>query len=211
MQPGELGGDRDDVDRHVRPWRLGRVRTRGSAHSALLSKRSRRGSAPAVAPRSAPTAARPSSDSCAGTWTPIVTSRSPRGPSRGGGPRPRTPKVRPFGVPGGTRTVTGAPDSVGTLTSAPRTASSNVTGTVTVTLLPDRPKTGWAATFTTTYKSPGEPPFSPFAPLPVSLIRWVSLTPAGILAWMVRSDSPRPEPLQAGHGSSTTIPRPRQE
>src|SRR5579875_3442597 len=108
------------------------------------------------------------------------------------------------------RTVTGAPRWDGTLTSAPSAASGTVTGTVTVRLSPERPNTGWGFTCTRTYRSPAGPPRSPGAPLPLSLIRCPSATPAGMRAWMVRVDIARPLPLQVGHGSSTTSPRPRQ-
>src|SRR6201996_5812883 len=125
-------------------------------------------------------------------------------------PLPRTRKVRPFGVPAGILTVTGAPLWAGTLMSAPSAASGTVTGTVTVRLPPDRPKTGCGVTCTRTYRSPAGPPRSPGAPLPLSLIRCPSATPAGIRAWMVRVLAACPLPLHDVHGSSTTIPRPRQ-
>ena len=102
------------------------------------------------------------------------------------------------------------PLSDGTLISAPSAASANVTGTVTVRLWPDRPNTGCGATCTRTYRSPAGPPRSPGAPLPLSLIRWPSPTPAGIRAWIVRVLIARPLPEHSGHGSSTTRPRPRQ-
>src|SRR6201996_4763947 len=125
-------------------------------------------------------------------------------------PLPRTRKVRPFGVPAGIFTVTGAPRCDGTLMSAPSAASGTVTGTETVRLPPDRPNTGWGVTCTRTYRSPAGPPRSPGAPLPRSLIRWPSATPAGIRAWMVRVLAAWPLPLHEVHGSSTTSPRPRQ-
>src|ERR1700759_4048653 len=71
-------------------------------------------------------------------------------------PLPRTRKVRPFGVPAGILTVTGAPLWAGTLMSAPSAASGTVTGTVTVRLPPDRPKTGCGVTCTRTYRSPAD-------------------------------------------------------
>ncbi len=64
-------------------------------------------------------------------------------------------------------------------------------------------------TCTRTYRSPAGPPRSPGAPLPLSLIRWPSATPAGMRAWMVRVLIARPLPEHTGHGSSTTSPRPR--
>src|ERR1039457_627554 len=107
------------------------------------------------------------------------------------------------------RTLTGIPRCEGTLTSAPRAASGKVTGTVTVRLWPDLPKTGCADTCTRTYRSPAGPPRSPGAPFPLSLMRWPSPTPAGMRAWMVRLLIARPLPEQTGQGSSTTSPRPR--
>src|SRR5215470_6142454 len=107
------------------------------------------------------------------------------------------------------RTLTGMPRCDGTLISAPSAASGNVTGTVTVRFEPDRPNTGCGVTCTRTYRSPAGPPRSPGAPLPLSLIRCPSATPAGIRAWIVRVLMARPLPEQSGHGSSTTRPRPR--
>src|SRR5690348_3760783 len=98
----------------------------------------------------------------------------------------------------------------GTLMSAPSAASVNVTGTVRVRLCPLRPNTGCADTCTRTYRSPAGPPRSPGAPLPLSLIRCPSPTPAGMRAWMVLVLIARPLPEHTGHGSSTTSPRPRQ-
>src|SRR6202012_2249825 len=123
-------------------------------------------------------------------------------------PLPRTRKVRPFGVPAGIFTVTGAPRCDGTLMSAPSAASGTVTGAETVRLPPDRPNTGWGVTCTRTYRSPAGPPRSPGAPLPRSLIRWPSATPAGIRAWMVRVLAAWPLPLHEVHGSwKAKLPR----
>src|SRR5215469_1292890 len=137
---------------------------------------------------------------------------SPAVPSLRRTPLPRTRNVRPPGVPAGIRRLTGIPPSDGTLISAPSAASVNVTGTVIVRFVPERPKTpcGCGLTCTRTYRSPAGPPFSPRAPLPASLIRPPSSTPAGILAWMVLVLMARPLPEQVSHGSSTTSPRPRQ-
>src|SRR5579875_377628 len=182
-----------------------------AAQISLARRRSSSlGSSPAVASRSSSRALRPLLDTCVGTSTWTVTSRSPVVPSLRRTPLPRTRDTRPFGVPGGIRTVTGAPRCVGTLISAPRASSVIVTGTVTVRLSADRPKTGCGRTCTRTYRSPAGPPRSPGAPLPRSLIRWPSATPAGMRAWMVRVLGARPLPLQDAHGSSTTRPRPRQ-
>src|SRR6202451_1506533 len=98
------------------------------------------------------------------------------------------------------------PPCVGTLISAPSAAS----GSVMVRLCPDLPNTECDSTCTRTYRSPAGPPRSPGAPLPLSLIRWPSATPAGMRAWIVLVLIARPLPEQTGHGSSTTSPRPRQ-
>src|SRR5436309_4423335 len=61
-----------------------------------------------------------------------------------------------------------------------------------------------------TFKSPGGPPFTPGSHLPRRRIFVPSLTPAGIFTvyrFVLRS---RPEPWQRGHGSSITVPLPRQ-
>src|SRR5579864_5023460 len=108
------------------------------------------------------------------------------------------------------RMLTGIPRCDGTLISAPRVASANVTGTLMVRLCPDRPNTGCLSTWTLTYRSPAGPPRSPGAPLPLSLIRWPSATPAGMRAWIVLVLIARPLPEHTGHGSSTTRPRPWQ-
>ena len=65
-------------------------------------------------------------------------------------PLPRTRKVRPLGVPAGIFRVTGAPESVGTLISAPSAASSKETGTSRVRLSPLRPKSRCGETLTVT-------------------------------------------------------------
>src|ERR1700761_8328610 len=173
---------------------------------------SSRGSAPAVA------ILRSSSSSAVlalllrscGTVTSTVASSEPSVPSLRRTPRPGTRNTFPLGVPGGIRTVTAGPRWVGTLISAPSASSVMVTGTVTVRLSPLRPKTSCGLTCTLTYRAPALPPCSPGAPLPGSRMRCPSATPAGIRAWMVRELIARPLPLQDGHGSSTTRPRPRQ-
>src|SRR5712691_1748878 len=176
--------------------------------SLARTRSSSRGSWPAVASRRSSMALRALLFRSFGTITSTVTSMLPVVPSLRRTPVPRTVKVRRFGVPGGIRMVTGAPRCEGTLTSAPRVSSANVTGTVTVRLAPDRPNTGCGFTCTRTYRSPVGPPRSPGAPLPAILIRWPSATPAGIRVWMVRELIARPLPEHSGHGSSTTRPRP---
>ena len=93
--------------------------------------------------------------------------------------------------------------------SAPSDASANVTGTSSVRLLPARPNSRCGLTETDTYRSPAAPPFSPAAPLPLSLMRWPSFTPAGIRTCIVLAERPRPDPSQSGQGVSTIRPRPR--
>src|ERR1700729_4448302 len=171
---------------------------------------SSRGSASDVAMRRSSSAARAFLFRSCGTTTSTVTSSAPSVPSLRRTPRPATRNTCPFGVPGGTRTVTAAPRCVGTLISAPSASSGIVTGTVTVRLSPARPNTACGVTWTRTYRSPGLPPCLPGAPLPGIRIRWPSATPAGMRAWMVRELIARPLPLHDGHGASTTRPRPRQ-
>src|SRR5581483_11567879 len=179
-------------------------------HHICFARRSRSslGSSPAVASRKVVSASLAAPFRFCGTCTDTVTSRSPVVPSERRAPLPRTRKVRPFGVPAGMRTLTGTPRGEGTLISEPSVASGNVTGTVTVRLSDERPNTGCGATCTRTYRSPFGPPRSPGAPLPLSLIRWPSVTPAGIRVATVRVLGARPLPEHAGHGSSTTSPRP---
>src|ERR1700733_7614530 len=176
--------------------------------SFARSRRSSRGSWPAVASRRSSTALRALPFRSFGTMTSTVTIRLPVVPSLRRTPLPATRNFLPFWVPGGIRTVTGAPRCEGTLTSAPRVSSVNVTGTVTGRSEPERPNTGCGFTCTRTYRSPAGPPRSPGAPLPGILIRWPSATPAGMRVWMVRELIARPLPVQAGQGSSTTMPRP---
>src|SRR3954447_5600424 len=156
VQPGELGGHADHVDRHVGSGGAD-PGPHPAAHDAppgRAANRLARRSVPLVASRNASTAARAFSSSAAGTCTSTVTIRSPAEPLAGPlvcvTPRPRTRKLRPFGVPAGIFRVTGAPSSVGTLISAPSAASSKLTGTVRVRLSPLRPKSGWPATLTLT-------------------------------------------------------------
>src|SRR6516164_8016562 len=183
---------------------------RGNQSCLARRSSSSRGSAPDVAIRRSSSADRALLFSSCGTVTSTVASRAPRVPSFFRAPRPGTRNTCPFWVPGGIRTVTAAPRCVGTLISAPSASSVIVTGTVTVRFSPLRPNTACGLTCTRTYRSPALPPCSPGAPLPGSLIRWPSATPAGIRAWMVCELMARPLPLQDSHGSSTTRPRPRQ-
>src|ERR1700733_5090078 len=181
-------------------------------HPALAWRsRSARGSSPPVSLRNVSSVSRASESRLLGTCTFTVTRRSPIVESERLTPLPGIRNVRPFGVPAGMRKLTGIPRCDGTLISAPSASSANVTGTVTVRLWPDRPNTGCGATCTRTYRSPAGPPRSPGAPLPLSLIRWPSPTPAGMRAWMVLVLIARPLPEQVGHGSSTTRPRPRHD
>ena len=149
VQPGDLRGDRDGVDRACAS--SGRSRSSLIAHrSAFLARAEQVGARVVVGRRVARTPAappwRPVESRC-GTATSTVTSRSPLVPSlrrhalaahaqhaavlralRPGGPSP----VPPLGV--------------GTSMSAPSAASANVTGTVTVRLSPSRPNTGCGVT-----------------------------------------------------------------
>src|SRR5262245_36974197 len=133
MDPGQLGGHRDHIHR---PRRFTAVATHRSHPSSI--PRCARGDLPSFAAASASTALRSSSVSFWGTATSTVTSRSPVLRDLGT-PLPLTRSVRPERVPAGMRTLTEPPSRVGTRTSAPSTASGNVTGTVSVRLSPRRP------------------------------------------------------------------------
>src|ERR687894_3316997 len=135
---------------------------------------------------------------------------SPRPPPPGlGGPSPRRRWTVPCLVPPGTRSFF-VPCSVGTSTSAPRTASAIVIGTSTSRLSPLRWKTGESATWVTTNRSPDGPPRRPASPLPGSGTREPSLTPAGMFTRYFLSSRSRPWPPHVGHGSSITVPEPPQ-
>ena len=56
---------------------------------------------------------------------------------------------------------------------------------------------------------PGGRPRRPDSPLPASLIRAPSLTPAGTFTWIVRLRRVAPTPPQVGHGVSISRPVPR--
>ena len=65
---------------------------------------------------------------------------------------------------------------------------------------PDRPRRGL----------PGVAPRSPGSPLPASLIRVPSLTPAGMLTRRRLTERCAPVPAHVGQGSSMTVPEPPQ-
>jgi hypothetical protein len=146
-----------------------------------------------------------------GTATSRVTSRSPVRPLPGT-PRPRTRRVRPLAVPGGTLSET-VPSSVGTVSVVPSAASANVIGTVSVRSASLRPNSACSATWTTTNRSPAGPPRRPGAPLPASRMRWPSLTPEGMRTVIVRVWLVIPLPEQVGQlpglciRSGTVTPR----
>src|ERR671923_443471 len=130
-------------------------------------------------------------------------------PLSDGGPSPRSRCTVPCLVPPGTRSFL-VPCSVGTSTSAPRSASATVIGTSTSKLSPLRRNTGDSLTCVMTYRSPAGPPRSPASPFPGRRIREPSLTPAGMLTRYFLSSRSRPTPPQVGHGSSITVPEPPQ-
>src|SRR3954471_9754745 len=130
-------------------------------------------------------------------------------PAIAGGPPPRSRWIVPCLVPPGTRSFF-VPCSVGTSTSAPRSASVIVIGTSTSKLSPLRRNTGDSLTCVITYRSPGGPPRSPASPLPGRRIREPSLTPAGMFTRYFFISRSRPWPLQVGQGSSITVPEPPQ-
>src|SRR5438445_10278057 len=59
-------------------------------------------------------------------------------------------------------------------------------------------------------RSPDGPPFWPASPLPLSVMRVPSLTPALIFTVYVLMRRSRPVPWHFGHGCSMTVPLPRQ-
>src|SRR5262249_54956537 len=128
-------------------------------------------------------------------------------PSRRGTPLPRTRRVRPLGVPGGTRTVTEA-SSVGTVRSTPLTASGKVIGTARVRSSPCRPNSGSSRTLISTYRSPAGPPREPGSPRPDRRIFCPSATPGGIRTLSVRDLVTPPVPWHSGHLTSTIVPTP---
>src|SRR5918998_1689464 len=136
---------------------------------------------------------------------------SPRAlpPAADGGPSPRRRWTVPCLVPPGTRSFF-VPCSVGTSTSAPRTASAIVIGTSTSRWSPLRWKTGDSETCVITNRSPAGPPRRPASPLPGSRMREPSLTPAGMFTRYFLSSRRRPSPAQVGHGCSITVPEPPQ-
>src|SRR5918994_7269855 len=133
-------------------------------------------------------------------WLPLPSS---------GGPSPRRRWTVPCLVRPGPRSFL-VPCSVGTSTSAPRTASAIVIGTSTSRLSPLRWNTGDSVTCVITNRSPAGPPRRPASPLPGSRIREPSLTPAGMLTRYFLSSRSRPWPAQVGQGSSITVPDPPQ-
>src|SRR5437016_1336906 len=185
VHAGQLGRHADHVDRAVVDVTLRLVITFGvPLFDARVAHR--HGSIPNRARGDSPPASRRLSSSSfslllslEGTSTSTVTSRSPWPPLGFGAPLPRSRNVLPDGVPAGTFSVT-APLVVGTFTPAPRAASANVTGTVSVRSDPFRPNSRCGATRTTTNRSPGRPPGGPGSPRPARRIRAPSRTPAGI-------------------------------
>ncbi len=112
-------------------------------------------------------------------------------------------------MPGLTRSVF-EPLSVGTRTSAPRSASGMVIGTSTSRFPPLRVNTGEGPTCVIRYRSPGGPPSRPGSPLPAMRTRLPSRTPAGTFTRRRLTVRTAPAPWQVGHGSSITVPEPPQ-
>src|SRR5688572_10119752 len=206
VHSSELGGDRDHVHR------LGSV---PCAHDNFLRPGHRLVlGITVVAAASCSTAALRSSVSWAGTSTSTVTIRSPVvSPSRlelTEMPLPLTRWREPLGVPGRSRRVTVEPSIVGTSMSPPSAASENVIGSVTVRLLPERPKRASGRTWISTSRSPAGPPLRPGAPRPLRRIVCPSDTPAGMRARTSRGRRSMPAPWQVGQGSRMIDPRPWQ-
>ena len=220
MQPGQLGRDRDDVDRRVigqleldhvigpsssRPpgllvmlrhliaalaWRSSSAR--GSSPAVTLAERLQRLAGLAVHVLSAPARS-------------TVTSRSPVVAVRARRPLPRTRSVRPFGVPAGTRRFDRHPVQGRhlDLRAERRLGERDRHGHGQVVPWTGR-RPGAGVTCTRTYRSPAGPPRSPGAPLPVSRIRCPSRDPGGD----PDLDRPRAHGAAAARGRSGTGRRP---
>ena len=188
VQPGQLGGDADHEDLRLRAGRDEVTHGRATVVMHLLEQcRPRVGAVAGSAQASTAASGRRSSSS--GTCTSTVTSRSPlravlasARPCRGRGTCARS--ACPAGTLMRDRRArrASAPRS-----RAPSTASSNAhrhRDREVVALAAEQ--LGAARRARARNRSPFGPPLSPLAPLPLSRIRWPSLTPAGILTLIVR-------------------------
>src|SRR5829696_894090 len=145
-----------------------------------------------------------------GTTTRTCTTRLPGSPPplARGAPAPRTLSRLPSCVPAGNLSFTVPPPGRGTSISAPRAASTKLTGTSTRKSSPRRSKTGCSATRVTTYRFPGGPPFFPALPLSGTRIFIPSLAPAGIFTVTGLFLRNRPLPEHPEHRFSTIVPSP---
>src|SRR5215217_4382427 len=144
------------------------------------------------------------------TTTFALTKRSPGSPSprTRGAPTPRTLNRLPSCVPAGNLSFTVPPPGFGTSISAPKAASTKLTGTSIKKSSPRRSKSGCSATCVTTYRSPGGPPWFPALPRPGTRIFIPSLVPDGIFTVTCLLFFNLPAPSQAEQGSSITVPSP---
>ena len=197
MDPGQLGGHRDHVDGavaavvgHLHPQRRPRRRVDDAGQlldgGALLVGQLGR----ARPPRRSPAGRR---------WRDFLPP---------GTPRPLTRKVRPDGVPAGTRRVT-LPSRVGTVRVVPSAASAKA----------DRDGQGQVAALAAEDAVPADPGDrrrgrrrarrpGPAAPRPLTRIRAPSSTPAGRRTLTERLRCSTPVPEHVGQGWVTMVPRP---
>src|ERR687893_1294085 len=199
MHPDKLGGYPDHVHR-----------TLSEAHDLTFLKRSSLTSSS----RSSARASRISRSrrlSFFGTTTPTRTMRSPLSdPPRLvlGAPAPLTLNCFPLWVPAGILSLTVPPPGLGASISAPKAASTKLTGTVTTKSSPFLLKTGCSLTRVTTKRSPAGPPFLPTPPRPGTLTFIPSFAPAGIPTLTCFTPRVFPLPRHLGHRFSTMEPLP---
>ena len=148
-------------------------------------------------------ALRASADSCLGTATSRVTSRSVL-PLEVWAPFPRSRTTLPDDVPGFTLILLKVPSKLGTSTTPPKAASFREIGTLRRRSLPSCLNTGWGRTLMLTTMSPASPPSVPGRPLPRRRIFCPSLTPAGIRTLTARPSAviSTMVPLTASRNSS---------
>ena len=90
--------------------------------------------------------------------------------------------------------------------TVPMTAAALGTVTVQCRSLPSRVKTGWPATWISTYRSPAGPPPGPTSPSSASWTRVPVSTPAGIFTVSERRERTRPSPEHSRQGAGMIVP-----
>src|SRR5580700_4690411 len=116
-------------------------------------------------------------------------------------------KTVPGCVPAGTRSLP-LPSSVGTSTSPPRAACTNVTGTVHTTSSPARRKNVCCLTVTVISRSPAGLSERGLLPAPVTTLVAPASTPAGSVTLSDSDDDTRPLARHVVHAWRTDLPVP---